>query len=173
MPCPDRLSQWSDEVSTAFAHLSKPQVWGLMLWSAGIALTGAAGITQISALLALVLEQPEQRVFQRLREWYLDAKHKSGKKRRELDVTSCFAPLLRWIVRLWENGNRQMVLVLDATTDGGSAGLFCRSVSFSAVVPSPWPGKWWEGTKKAPGDRIGKGYSSIWRAAFRETGRCW
>ncbi len=69
MPCPDRLSQWSHEVSTAFAHLSKPQVWGLMLWSAGIALTGAAGITQISALLALVLEQPEQRVFQRLHQW--------------------------------------------------------------------------------------------------------
>jgi hypothetical protein len=42
---------------------------GLVLWSAGIALSGAAGITQISALLALVLEQQEQTVFQRLREW--------------------------------------------------------------------------------------------------------
>ena len=49
MPRPDRLSQWSQQVSTAFAHLSKPQVWGLVLWSAGIALSGAAGITQISA----------------------------------------------------------------------------------------------------------------------------
>jgi hypothetical protein len=37
--------------------------------SAGIALSGVAGITQISALLALVLEQQEQTVFQRLREW--------------------------------------------------------------------------------------------------------
>jgi hypothetical protein len=79
MSCPDRLSQWSQQVSIAFAHLSKPQVWGLVLWSAGIALSGTAGITQISALLALVLEQQEQTVFQRLREWYLDAKHKSGK----------------------------------------------------------------------------------------------
>jgi hypothetical protein len=82
-------------------------VWGLVLWSAGIALSGAAGMMQISALLALVLDQQAQAVFQRLREWYLDAKHKSGKKRRELDVTSCFAPLLRWIVRLWAHGNRQ------------------------------------------------------------------
>ena len=49
MSCPDRLSQWSQEVSTAFGHLSKPQMWGLMLWSAGIALSGVAGITQISA----------------------------------------------------------------------------------------------------------------------------
>lgn len=69
MPCPDRLSQWSHEVSTAFGQLSQPQVWGLVLWSAGIALVGRAGITQISALLALVLEQKEQTVFQRLREW--------------------------------------------------------------------------------------------------------
>ena len=52
MACPDRLSQWTQEVSTAFAHLSKPQLWGLVLWSAGIALSGVAGITQISALLA-------------------------------------------------------------------------------------------------------------------------
>lgn len=25
--CPDRLSQWADEVQVAFGHLSKPQVW--------------------------------------------------------------------------------------------------------------------------------------------------
>lgn len=139
MPCPDRLSQWSKEVSTAFAHLSKPQVWGLVLWSAGIALSGAAGIAQISALLALVPHQEEQTVFQRLREWYLDAKHKSGKKRRELDVTSCFAPLLRWIVRLWEKGNQQMVLVLDATTLGERWTILSISVVLrSCAIPVAW-----------------------------------
>jgi hypothetical protein len=37
-------------VSTAIAHLSKAQIWG---------------IAQICALLALVLEQKEQAVFQR------------------------------------------------------------------------------------------------------------
>lgn len=81
-----------------------------------MALVGTAGITQISALLASVLHQQEQTVFQRLREWYLDADHKSGEKRRELEVSTCFAPLLRWIVRLWEPTNQQMVLVLDATS---------------------------------------------------------
>src|SRR5436853_2383193 len=98
MSCQGRLSQWEQEVSSAFAHLSKPQIWGLVLWSAGIALSGSAGINQISALLALVLVQQEQTVFQRLREWYLDASQKSGKKRAELDVTLCFAALLRWVV---------------------------------------------------------------------------
>ena len=37
--------------------------------SAGIALSGSAGITQISALLSFVLGQGEQAVFQRLGEW--------------------------------------------------------------------------------------------------------
>src|SRR6266571_650584 len=156
MTCPDRLSPWSDEVSTAFAHLSKAQIWGLVLWSAGIALAGAAGITQISALLALVLEQKEQTVFQHLREWYLDAKHKSGTKRQELDVTSCFAPLLWCIVRLWEKGNRQMVLVLDATTLGERWTILSISVVIrSCAIPVAWKvlgghekGSWrshWEG----------------------------
>src|SRR3989441_6488979 len=94
MPYQERLSQWETEVSTAFAHLSKPPIWGLVLWSAGIALSGSAGITQISALLAFVLCQGEPTVFQRLREWYLDAEQKSGNKRRELEVSTCFAPLL-------------------------------------------------------------------------------
>jgi len=118
MACPDRLSQWTQEVSTTFSHLSKPQIWGLVLWSAGIALSGVAGINQISALLALVLQQQEQTVFQRLREWYLDAGQKSGKKRRELEVSTCFAPLLGWVLRLWKSEKRHLPLVLDATSLG-------------------------------------------------------
>jgi hypothetical protein len=66
MAYPDRLSQWTKEVSTTFSHLGKPQLWGLVFWSAGIALSGVGGITQISALLALVLQEQEQTVFQRL-----------------------------------------------------------------------------------------------------------
>jgi hypothetical protein len=143
MACPDRLSQWSQEVSTAFGHLSKPQVWGLVLWSAGIALTGAAGITQISALLALVLNQQEQTVFQRLREWYLDASHKSGskqgKKRRDLDITTCFTPLLRWVVRLWGSEEKRLPLVVDATSLGNRWTVLAVSVVLSGgAIPVAW-----------------------------------
>ena len=156
MSCQDRLSQWETEVSTAFAHLSKPQIWGLVLWSAGIALSGVAGITQISALLALVLCQGEQTVFQRLGEWYLDAEQKSGSKRRELDVTTCFAPLLRWVLRLWQSETRQVALVLDATTLGKRWTILVISVVVrSCAIPVAWKvlpgeqeGSWrphWEG----------------------------
>ena len=118
MSCQNRLLQWATEVSIAFAHLSQPQIWGLVLWSAGIALSGSAGITQISALLAFMLCQGEQTVFQRLREWYLDADQKSGKKRRDLEVATCFAPLLAWVLRLWRSDQRHLPLVLDATSLG-------------------------------------------------------
>jgi len=91
---------------------------GLVYWSVGIALTGSSGISQISALLAQLLKQKEGTVFQRLREWYLDREHKSGDHRRELDVTSCFGPLLSWIIRLWVGNEKRIALVLDATTLG-------------------------------------------------------
>jgi len=156
MACPDRLSQWTTEVSTAFAHLSKPQIWGLVLWSAGIALSGVAGIAQISALLAFVLAEQEQTVFQRLREWYLDAEQKSGKKRRELEVSTCFAPLLGWVLRLWRSEKRQLPLVLDATSLGNRWTILAISVVLSGcaipvawkVLPAEQPGSWrpyWEG----------------------------
>jgi len=116
MSCQDRLSSWKQEVSTAFAHLSQAQVIGLVLWSAGIALTGSSGIDQISALLAQVLEQKERSVFQRLREWYLDAAHKRGDQRRDLEVSTCFGPLLRWIVLRWAAEERRLALALDAST---------------------------------------------------------
>jgi hypothetical protein len=165
MACPDRLSQWTQEVSTAFAHLSKPQLGGLVLWSAGIALSGVAGIYQISALLAFVLQQPEQTVFQRLREWYLDAEQKSGKKRRELEVSTCFAPLLGWVLRLWRSDTRQLPLVLDATSLGNRWTILAISVVIRGcaipvawkVLPAEQAGSWrpyWEGLLAALGPAV-------------------
>jgi hypothetical protein len=139
MACLDRLSAWEKEVSTAFAHLTRPQRRGLIWWSVGIALTGSAGMCQISALLAVVLGQTEQAVFQRLREWYLDGKDKSGKKRREIEVSACFAPLLRWIVRLWKNGEKHLPLVVDATNLGNRWTVLAVSVVLSGgAIPVAW-----------------------------------
>ena len=165
MACPDRLSQWAQEVSSTFAHLSKPQIWGLVLWNAGIALSGVARVTQISALLALALQEQEQTVFQRLREWYLDAGQKSGKKRRELEVSTCFAPLLGWVLRLWKSEKRQLPLVIDATSLGNRWTILAISVVMSScaipvawkVIPAEQPGSWrpyWEGLLNELGQAV-------------------
>ena len=139
MSCPSRLSPWQQEVSTAFAHLSKPQALGLALWSAGIALTGSVGISQISALLALVLRQKEGAVVQRLREWYLEAQQKSGDQRRDLEVTKCFAPLLRWIVQRLVGFSGHLALALDATSLGERWTVLAVSVLVrGCAIPVAW-----------------------------------
>ncbi len=165
MSCLDRLSPWESAVSTAFAHLSKAQIGGLVLWSAGIALSGSAGITQISALLAFMLCQGEQTVFQRLREWYLDAEQKSGHKRRDLEVSTCFAPLLAWVLRLWQSDQRQLPLVMDATALGNRWTILAISVVIrGCAIPVAWkvlaaeqPGSWrpyWEALLGALGQAV-------------------
>jgi len=63
-----------------------------------------------------VLEQKERSVFQRLREWYLDAAHKRGDQRRDLEVSTCLGPLLRWIILRWAAQQRRLALALDAST---------------------------------------------------------
>jgi len=136
---PDRLLSWKREVSTAFAHLSKAQVLGLVCWSVGIALTGSSGISQISALLSQILEQKETTVSQRLREWYLEAEQKSGDHRRELNVTSCFGSLLGWIIRLWVSKEKRIALALDATTLGERWTVLTICVVLrSCAIPVAW-----------------------------------
>ncbi|GCE02682.1 hypothetical protein [Dictyobacter aurantiacus] len=150
------LSQWSDQVSTAFPHLRSSQLNGLVLWSVGMTLLGACGWSQISALLACVLGQSEDAVAQRLREWYLDAHDKCGDKRREIEVSTCFASLLRWVVRCCGPHTRRMALALDATTLGERWTVLSICVVLrSCSIPVAWKvlgahekGSWrphWEG----------------------------
>ncbi|HZT99004.1 MAG TPA: transposase [Ktedonobacteraceae bacterium] len=139
MSCPDRLSAWKQEVSRAFAHLSQAQLAGLVLWSAGIALSGSSGISQVSALLAQVLGQHEASVTQRLREWYLDARHKRGDHRRDLEVASCFGPLLRWIITCWGGQERRLALALDASTLANRWTVLSISVLIrGCAIPVAW-----------------------------------
>lgn len=142
MACPDRLSQWKQEVSTALPHLSKTQCWGLVLWSAGIALAKAAGLEQVSALLSVLLEEKPQTVFQRLREWYLDKEQKTGEKRREVEVMRCFGPLLCWVVRLIQvkpGEKRRLALALDATSLRNHWTILAISVLVAGcAIPVAW-----------------------------------
>ena len=112
----DGLSQWTDCVSTNMPHLTKPQATVLALWSFGIACTRSCGRSTVATFLALLLHQKVANIEQRLYEWCLDAPDKAGPKRSALEITTCFVPLLRWIIRLWV-GN-QIALSVDATSLG-------------------------------------------------------
>ena len=117
---PTGLSQWQQTVSMHLPHLSKPQVAVLALWSLGIVLAQHCGLSTVSFLLGCLLDQRPTCLRERLRDWLCAALDKSGvrrgHKRRSLLVSSCFAPLLRWVLSLLPAECRRLALVMDAST---------------------------------------------------------
>src|SRR6266540_3850800 len=133
----DRLSQWTECVSTNMPHLTKPQATVLALWSFGIACTRSCGRGTVATFLALLLQQPLANIEQRLYEWCLSANDKAGTKRTSLDVTRCFVPLLGWIVRLWTS--EQIALTLDATCLGDQFVVLAVCVVYRGCgIPVAW-----------------------------------
>lgn len=133
----DGLSEWTHELSRRMPHLSKPQVVVLAMWSYGIALTKSCGRRTVAVLLALLLHENEDAMEQRLQEWCCDAEDKSGKKRRALDVTTCFVPLLGWVVALWTG--TAIALAVDATALGERFVVLTVSVVYRGTgIPVAW-----------------------------------
>lgn len=137
MSCQEGLSDWMEMVSNHMPHLSKPEAMGLALWSYGIALTRTCGRRTVALLLAMLLGQKLGTVEQRLREWCYDARDKRGEKRRELDVSGCFAPLLGWVVGLWHGTS--IALALDASSLSDRFVVLSVSVVYRGCgIPVAW-----------------------------------
>jgi hypothetical protein len=115
---PEELLQWAEEVSTHLAHLSKPVRWVLALYRFGMVVVGQCGRTTIAFFLAQVLGQSAETLERRLRESVSDAEDKKGDQRREMDVSTCFAPLLRWVISRWDDQEKRLALALDASNLG-------------------------------------------------------
>ena len=139
MSHPDPLSQWIETVSTMLPKLSRPQAKVLAYWSYGMVLARSCGITLVCAALALQVDSSEQSLLQRLREWCYDAKDKKGQKRRDLDVSTCFGPLLQWILAWWPADQPRLALALDATTLKKRFTVLCISVVYrGCAIPVAW-----------------------------------
>jgi hypothetical protein len=54
MARPSGLLQWHQTVSTYLPHLSQPQLTVLVLWSFGIVLAQACGLTTVAVTLAYI-----------------------------------------------------------------------------------------------------------------------
>ncbi len=133
----DQLSEWTTTVSTNLPHLTKPQAVVLALWSFGIAFTRSCGRRTVATFLALLQARTVDSVEQRLYEWCLDAPAKAGAKRQALDVTTCFCPLLAWVVRLWASD--QLALTVDASSLGDRFVVLAVSVVYrGCAIPVAW-----------------------------------
>jgi hypothetical protein len=96
---------------------------------------------------------------EQLRDWYRDARDKSGakrgRKRRSLEVTLCFAPLLGWVVAWTASTCHQLALAMDASTLGQRFTILSISVVVrGCAIPVAW--RVVEARGPAPGAPIGK-----------------
>jgi len=134
---PKALNQWTREVADAFPQLSQPQAAGLATWSFGMVLAKSCALTAVAFFLAKLLTQKFFAVRQRLREFYLEAPAKAGDHRRDLDVTTCFGPLLRWILSDWKG--ERLAVAIDASTLGQLFTVLCISVVYrGCAIPVAW-----------------------------------
>ena len=165
----DGLSQWQQIVSSHMPQLSKPQASVLALWSFGMVLAQSCGLSSVAATLAPLLGKHEATVRQQLREWCYEVPRKAGAKRgvkrQALDVSNCFAPLLRWVLTWWPSTERRLALAMDASTLGQRFTVLAISIIYRGcaipiawlVVPATTKGAWrphWEALFTALSDVV-------------------
>jgi len=133
------LDAWTKTVQEQMPHLSKPQAVVLALWSFGVVLTKSCGLTTVATFLALLLGKKENTMRQRLREWYRDIKDKKGEKRQELDVSTCFVPLLSWVLSLWPATEQRLALAMDASSLSDRFVVLAISIVYrGCAIPIAW-----------------------------------
>jgi hypothetical protein len=148
MPRHSQLYAWADRVATCFPELPKPLAFVLALWSFGLILAHACGLTAVVVHLAPVLGRSANTVRQRLREFYQPADRKRGRNRTQLDPAICCGPLVRWMTAGWPD--RRVALAVDATTLGERFTILAVAIVYrGCAVPVAWvvlpgntPGAW-------------------------------
>jgi hypothetical protein len=87
-------------------------------------------------LSALLKTKPDSQR-QRLREFCYEAEKKHGDQRVTVDAEECFAPLIRWVVSLWQG--ERMALAIDATSLGNTFAVLAVSVLYrGCAIPVAW-----------------------------------
>lgn len=120
-------------------QLSAPQAVVLALWSFGMVISHSCGLTTVSSSLALLMGVKENSIRQRIREWYYAKDDKRGEGRCELEVSSSFVPLLRWILSWWPVNEKRLALAMDATNLGNVLVVLVISVVYrGCAIPIAW-----------------------------------
>jgi len=126
-------------VQTHLPHLTKPVSTVLALWSLGMVLARSCGLTSVACTVAGVLGKNEDAARQQLREWCYDKEDKRGAHRQHWEVSTCFGPLLRWVLTWWDPTERRLALAMDATTLGQRFTVLVISVVYrGCAIPVAW-----------------------------------
>ena len=138
--------QMQQVIETHLPHLSRSQLAGLVLWVCGTILAGSACQNAVAAALSTKGNWDNLR--QRLREWLYDGGDRARPCQTELDVSLCFAPLLRWVLTWWCSD--RLALAVDPTLKGDDTTAIVISVVYrGCAIPVAWrilhankPGAW-------------------------------
>lgn len=135
MRVPQEVSQLQSQLHEVFPRLSQAQQGGLAWWVYGTILAHSA--CQNAVLTALLIWGQFHGLRQRLREWLYDGPDKAAPCHREVAVECCFAPLLGWVLKLWQG--HELALAVDATLQGERVAALVISVLYrGSAIPVAW-----------------------------------
>lgn len=138
----NQIDNWTNIITQNLTNLTKPQAVVLAMISLGMIAAQSCALSAISAKLAVLLKIKYNNIRQRTREFCYDSKDKKGTKKKgvkrtQLDVQTCFQPLIQWIISLWQS--KQIALALDATTLGLSFTILVVSIVYrGCAIPVAW-----------------------------------
>ena len=165
MRLPRECYQMQQVIETHLPHLSRPQLTGLVLWVCGAVLAGSACQNAVASALSPWGRWNNLRQY--LREWLYDGSDRARPCQTELDVSLCFAPLLRWVLAWWCSG--RLALAVDPTLKGDQTTAIVISVVYpwsTGVAPFPWPG-----ASTGP-PSAGPGWTPWWNCSGNWPRRC-
>jgi hypothetical protein len=137
------------QVQARFPALRPAQQRGLADWVTG---TLAAGSACEAAVLDALATTPREwhAARERLRAWLYDGADRPAPCRTQVEVTTCFTPLLQWVLAWWQAPT--LPLAVDATLDRTRHAAVVVSVLYRGtalpvgwvVLPANVPGAWLE-----------------------------
>jgi hypothetical protein len=138
--------QIQEAVAAYLPGLRPAQQRGLAWWVYGAILAQSA--CQTAVIGALLAVGSYAAVRQYLREWLYDGQDRAAPCQTDLEVTACFAPLLRWVLAWWQGTD--LALAVDATSKGERLVVLTVSVLYrGTALPVAWhvlvanqPGAW-------------------------------
>ena len=119
-------------IETHLPHLTQSQLTGLAWWVCGTILAGSA--CQNAVASALSTRGNWNNLRQYLREWLYDGGDRARPCKAELDVSLCFAPLLRWVLAWWCSG--RLVGRLQSRSRNLHVGIQEPALSLASLMPS-------------------------------------
>lgn len=146
MRYPPACYQMGTTIAQPFPHRRPAQQRGLALWVYGTVLAQSACPHAVVAALLPLAAWHTLRQYRR--EWLRAGVDKAAPCHSQVEVTPCFAPLLRWVLAWWQGPT--LALAIDATTQADRLSARVISVLYRGraipvaghLLPGKQPGPW-------------------------------